>query len=118
MVHTSEMDFSGMIPVDGYGPGFFRVGGVVHQGPLALLPDGPQPWAGIGDMTLFLERAETFDILLVGTGTTFEILAPEMRVRLESAGIGVETMTTGAACRSYNVLLAEARRVAAALVPI
>ncbi len=117
MVRASETDFSGRLPIEGYGPGFFRIGGVVHEGPLALLPDGPRPWPGLDDMSLFLDRAEAFDTLIIGTGAAFELL-PEIRARLETAGIGVEAMTTGSACRSYNVLLAEARRVAAALVPI
>lgn len=118
MVQTNEADFWGRVPVDGYGPGFFRVRGVVHEGPLALLPDGPLPWRGLDDIDLFIERAADFDILIIGTGATFELLAPDMRARLEAAGIGVETMTTGSACRSYNVLLAEARRVAVALLPV
>lgn len=118
MVQTNEVDFSGRLPVEGYGPGFFRVGGVIHQGPLALLPDGPRPWPGLHDMSLFVEQTGAMDVLLVGTGAEMALLAPDLRASLESAGIGVEAMATGPACRSYNVLLSEGRLVAAALVPV
>ena len=118
MMQTNEVDFSGRRPIDGYGPGFFRIGGVVHEGPLALLPSGPRSWSGLTDMNVFLATAEAFDTLIVGTGARFELLAAETRAALEAAGIGVEAMTTGSACRSYNVLLAEERRVAAALIPV
>jgi uncharacterized protein len=109
------------VPVDGYGQGGFRVAGAVHRGPLALLPGGVQPWAGLPDLAPFLERADDFDVLLVGTGA--EQLPPspallEARAELEAAGPGIELMATPAACRSYNVLLAEGRRVAAALMPL
>jgi uncharacterized protein len=113
-----EVDFAGRLPVEGYGPGFFRVGGVVHEGPLALMPDGPRPWAGLGDFTPFLERADAIDVLLVGVGAEVAALAADARARLEAAGIGVEAMATPPACRTYNVLLSEERRVAAALMPV
>lgn len=115
---TTEVDFSGRMPVDGYGPGFFRVGGQVHQGPLALLPAGPRGWAGLHDMALFVAEAGSFDVLLIGTGSEIALLPPAAHAALEAAGIGAETMATGSACRSYNVLLAEERRVAAALIPV
>jgi uncharacterized protein len=117
-MRTSEVDFSGRLPVEGYGPGFFRVGGIVHEGPLALLPAGPMAWPGLDDMTMFLEQPGTIDVLLIGTGAQISLLAPDLRSRLEAAGLGVEAMATASACRSYNVLLAEERRVAAALIPI
>lgn len=118
MVHTSEVDFFGRVPIEGYGPGFFRLGGVVHEGPLAVLPDGPRPWAGLHDMTLFTKQASDLDVLLIGTGADLALLSQETRAELERAGLGVETMATGSACRSYNVLLAEGRHVAAALIPV
>jgi uncharacterized protein len=113
-----EVDFGGRLPVEGYGPGFFRIGGAIHEGPLALLPDGPRPWSGIGDFGLFLERAAAIDVLLVGVGAEVAALPPALRAALEGAGLGVEAMATPPACRTYNVLLAEERRVAAALIPV
>jgi uncharacterized protein len=119
-VRTYEVSFEGRLPIDGYAPGGFRVAGAVHRGPLALLPDGILPWDGLPDLTPLLERAADFDVLLVGTGT---VMAPPpdffaARARLEAAGAGAELMTTPSACRTYNVLLAEGRRVAVALMPI
>lgn len=115
---TSEVDFSGRLPIEGYGPGFFRVAGAIHEGPLALLPGGPEPWPGLHDVGLFLNRGGEIDVLLVGTGPEIAFLPDETRRLLEEAGLGVEAMATASACRSYNVLLAEERRVAAALIPI
>jgi uncharacterized protein len=119
-MRTTEVSFEGRLPIDGYGPGGFRVAGAVHLGPMALLPEGIVVWDGLPDFGPFLERAASFDVLLVGTGAD---MAPfpgfaEGRARLEAAGPGVELMGTPSACRTYNVLLAEGRRVAAALMPV
>ena len=96
--------------------------GAVHRGPLALVPEGVVAWGGLPDLAPFLERAASFDVLLVGTGAGAGGRSPEgfaaMRGRLEAAGAGVEVMATPSACRTYNVLLAEGRRVAAALMPV
>ncbi len=103
----------------------FRISGVFHQGSLLLLPGGPQPWApaGLGDVTVaslqpaFAQR-DTFEVLLLGTGARFEILPLDLRKDLHGAGLAIEAMATGAACRSFNVLIAEGRRVAAALIAV
>jgi uncharacterized protein len=119
-MRTTEVDFDGRLAIDGYAPGAFRVAGAVHRGPLALLPQGVVAWDGLPDLGPFLERVESFDVLLVGTGA--EIAMPPglaaSRGRLEAAGAGAEIMATPSACRTYNVLLAEGRRVAAALMPL
>ena len=120
-MRTYEVSFEGRLPIDGYGPGGFRVAGAVHRGPLALLPEGIVPWGGLPDLSPFLERVEEFDVLLVGVGASLGPI-PEgfaaMRRALEAEGAGVEAMATPSACRTYNVLLGEGRRVAAALTPI
>lgn len=120
-MRTFEVSFEGRVPVDSYGQGGFRVQGAVHAGPLGLVPEGIVTWAGLPDLGPFLERAETFDVLLVGTGASMGSL-PEgfaaARRALEARGAGVEIMATPSACRTYNVLLGEGRRVAAALMPI
>lgn len=120
-MRTTEIDFEGRLPVEGYGPGGFRVGGVVHRGPLALVPAGIIAWGGLPDLAPFLERVAEFDVLLVGMGD--RMAAPSegfgrARAGLEAAGAGVDLMATPSACRTYNVLLAEGRRVAAALMPV
>lgn len=120
-MRTFEVDFEGRIPVDSYGEGGFRVQGRVHMGPLGLVPEGIVAWDGLPDLAPFLERAGAFDVLLVGVGPALGPL-PEgfaaARQAIEARGSGVEVMPTPSACRTYNVLLGEGRRVAAALMPI
>lgn len=120
-MRTFEVSFDGRIPVDSYGEGGFRVLGEVHAGPLGLVPDGLVAWSGLPDLGPFVERAAGFDVLLVGVGATVGPL-PEgfaaARRALEALGAGVDVMATPSACRTYNVLLGEGRRVAAALMPI
>jgi uncharacterized protein len=120
-MRTTEISFEGRLPVDGYGPGGFRVGGAVHRGPIGLVPEGVVGWDGLPGLAPFLERVAEFDVLLVGMGAGMgplpEGFAAE-RAALEAAGAGVEVMATPSACRTYNVLLAEGRRVAAALMPV
>ena len=62
--------------------------------------------------------ADEIDVVLIGQGAEIAPLAPELRRLIEEAGIGVEIMSTPSACRTYNVLLAEARRVAAVLIAL
>lgn len=117
-MRITEVHFDGAPPVEGYGPGFFRVAGVVHRGPLALLPSGAADWAGLTDIAPFLAEAAKVDVLLVGMGAEIRRLDPGLRATLEAAGLGVEIMATRAACRTYNVLLGEGRRIAAGLMPV
>ncbi|MSO89593.1 MAG: hypothetical protein EXQ89_06470 [Rhodospirillaceae bacterium] len=112
--------------VEGYGPGRFRVSGRTIEGPIIVFPDSVLHWAV--DTTnpdfdslvaaMLSPEAERVDLLLVGCGARILLVPPEQRVRLRQAGIVIEPMDTGAACRTYNVLLAEGRRVAVALLPI
>jgi uncharacterized protein len=117
-MRVTEVHFDGAPPVDGYGPGFFRIGGAVHEGPLALLPSGAAPWAGLPDIAVFIAEAGRFDVLFLGMGAEIRPLAPELRKAFEDAGVGVEIMATPSACRTYNVLLSEGRRIAAGLLPV
>lgn len=113
-----EIVYDGARPIDGYGPGFFRVAGVVLRGPQLIWPGGTQDWAGLADPEPLLRFAGGVDVLFLGTGAELRPLAPALRDRLEAAGLGVEAMSTPSAARTYNVLLAEGRRIAAALVPV
>ncbi|RMF38902.1 MAG: hypothetical protein D6754_06435 [Alphaproteobacteria bacterium] len=117
-MRLSEISYSGRQPVDAYGPGFFRVGGAVHYGPLLLLPAGVSAWSGLETLEPILQAASEIDVLLVGMGAEFAFLPAGIRNRLEAAGMGIDAMTTPAACRCFNVLLAEERRVSAALLPV
>lgn len=114
-----EMRFPDALPVDSYGPGFFRVGGKVIRGPLLILPDsGVRSWGGWEDTGLILSEAKRLDVLFVGTGAEMALLPVGFRAVMEDAGLGVEPMPTPSACRTYNVLLSEGRRVGLALFPV
>jgi uncharacterized protein len=114
-----EMRFPDAVPVGSYGPGFFRVGGRVHHGPLLILPDaGVLPWKGYEDTSRILAEAARMDVLFVGTGAEMAYLPPGFRAVMEDMGLGLEPMPTPAACRTFNVLLSEGRRVGIALIPV
>jgi len=117
-MQLSEIHFDRARPIDGYGPGFFRVGGEVIRGAALVLPGGVSRWGGVRDLAPLTAAAAGIDVLLVGTGATIAQLPPALREAMERLGVGVEFMASPAACRTYNVLLAEGRRVAAALLPV
>jgi len=117
-MRLNEVSFSDAKPVDGYGPGFFRIGGQVFEGPVWTSPAGPMSWGGYGDTDPLVQLAGDIDILFVGTGAETAHVPRDFRETLEAAGVGVEAMNSPAACRTYNVLLAEGRRMALALIPV
>ena len=117
-MRINEVVFSGALPVDGYGPGFFRIGGEVRQGAVLLTPEGARPWGGYEDEAPLMALAGEIDVLFVGTGAETAHVPPALRRKLEEANVGVEGMATGPACRSYNVLLSEGRRIALAALPV
>jgi uncharacterized protein len=117
-MRLNEIIFSEATPIDGYGPGFFRVGGQVMQGAVLVTQAGARGWDGLDDTQALLDLAGEIDVLFVGTGAEIAHIPTPLRHALEEAGIGVETMSSPAACRTYNVLLSEGRRVAAALLPV
>lgn len=119
MIELADIDYSGPArPVDGYGPGFFRVEGQVRRGPLLLTPEGPRPWSGWSDRAPLLALAGQADVLLLGMGRTVAYPDADLVRALEAAGMGAEPMDSPAAARTWNMLLAEGRRVAAALIPV
>lgn len=115
-MRLNEVVYSDAMPVEGYGPGFFRVGGEVHEGALYLSPDGVQRWGGLGDTDPF--QAEAIDVLFLGMGAEIAHAPADFRAEIEARGIGLEVMSSPAACRTYNVLLSEGRRVGLALLPV
>lgn len=117
-MRLNEVTFTDAKPVEGYGPGFFRVGGEVAHGPVLLSQSGVQSWGGFDDVDLLLALAGQVDVLFMGTGDEIAHIPEDLRSTLESAGLGVETMSSPAACRTYNVLLSEGRRIALALLPV
>ena len=117
-MRLNEIVYNDLQPIDGYGRGFFRVGGTVRKGPLLLLPSGADTWGGYEDHKAILAAAAEIDVLFVGTGAEISHIPNEFRDGVESAGLGIEVMASPAACRTYNVLLSEGRRIAAALLPV
>ncbi len=118
-MRLTEVQFpSGARPIDGYGPGFFRVGGEVYQGGITASALGVAAWGGLDDRAALLALAGHADVLLLGMGA--DIAAPPRALldELEAAGLMAEAMSSPSAARSYNVLLAEGRRVACALIPV
>jgi|OM-RGC.v1.026549435 Uncharacterized conserved protein len=112
--------------IQSYKSGQFHVSGQVYKGAIIVKPDDICAWdcagpdihtLGLSDFAPVMEAAEQTDILLLGTGSVTDFPAPDVEKSLSSQGINIEMMSTDAACRTYNVLMAEGRRVAAALLP-
>lgn len=117
--------FPGRAPIDAYGNGGFRFADMSHRGSILCLPSGIHGWDATdgaeitpSNLEAVLGDAAGIGFLLLGTGRTQVFPGPELRAAFASAGIGLEPMSTGAACRTYNVLLAEGRPVAAALIAV
>ena len=105
--------------VTGYGPGFIEVNKARHPGHVLLMPDSPaRPWQA---STFEALRPEDFDallelrpqVVLLGTGRRQRFPHPRLTAALARAGVGFEAMDTAAACRTYNILMSEGRRVLA-----
>jgi uncharacterized protein len=122
------MELTPLIPADRqvierYGRSGFRVNGVVYRGAVLVFPDRTLPWeAGAAtvaweSLTPVVEHGGV-RILLLGLGRTMGAIPRELHSACRAAGIVLEPMDTGAACRTYNVLVAEDRHVAAALLPL
>ena len=110
--------------IQGYREGGFTIGGARHQGSVLVLPDRTLPW-DIGELAaVTLEslapilEAGQVEILILGCGQKFGLPSAELRQALRAQGVVTESMDTRAACRTFNVLLAEDRRVAAALIAL
>ncbi len=117
-MRLNEIIFGEGRPVEGYGPGFFRVGGEVFGGNVLCWPAGAALWGGLEDVAPLLAAAGEIDVLLIGTGAEIAQIPGELRAALEGAGLGIELMATPSAARTYNVLLSEGRRIGAALLTI
>ena len=116
----------GQHPVEAYGNGGFRFAGMSHRGSILLLPNGVHAWSAtmtseiqIASLATLLDLPKgAIELLLVGTGAELVPLSPALRVKLREAGMTSEPMATGAAARTYNILLGEGRRVGAALLAV
>ncbi len=105
--------------IQSYGAEGFRIGNVQYDSPVLVMPTRTVAWSGALTMealALVFDAVPMPEVLLIGTGARHEMLPPDIRMALKARGLGVDTMDTGAACRTFNILLAESRRVAAALM--
>jgi uncharacterized protein len=106
----------------GYGSGYVLVNGTRHETSVLVMPDMPvAAWDVHDSANLSAEQITglaTLDVevLLIGTGAHLRFPSPKLLQPLAKAGIGVEIMDTPAACRTYNILMGEGRKVAAALI--
>lgn len=110
--------------IDGYGPGRFTVSGTLHQGSILVFPDRTAPWPVEAFADLKVEDFQSVmadagvDLVLLGCGSSTQFPPRALRDAARAAGVSVEPMDTGAACRTFNVLTLEERRVAAALIAL
>lgn len=124
------MDITPLTPqgkqvITGYGGGTFTINREVYSTPVLVFPDRTVQWVvaphaaiSLDNLAVVLEEEGEIDLLLIGCGKSQSVLPPKIRHGLKEVGIGLEVMDTGAAIRTYNVLLAEGRRVAAALIAV
>lgn len=126
------MDVTPLIPqgrqmIEAYGDGGFRVSGTAYQGGVIVLPNRSMSWPVSNFATLSLDdfapivaasKAGDVSLMLLGCGSRMLMLPGALKQALRAAGVVTEVMDTGAACRTYNVLLAEGRQVCAALFSV
>ena len=110
--------------IQSYGDGGFKISGLDHAGSVIVTALKTQSWnlASIAEIDVKefcgkVKRLGELNVLLLGTGTSIMAPDPKLAGALQSMGIGLEVMGTGAACRTFNVLAAEERLIAAALIP-
>ena len=111
--------------IQSYGPGRFKISETEWPGPVLVSPEASFAWP-VPDATALapdnlgplLAVQPPLELLIVGCGARAVLIAPQVRAALRAAGLGLEVMDTGAACRTYNLLMAEGRRVAAALIAV
>ena len=122
---SDEPHYPRSAEIEAYGAGGFRFAGMSHRGSILALPNGIWAWpprapAEIDEASLAQVFAEktAIDLLLIGTGRDPALLGELVRQKIRAANISFDTMTTQAAASTYNVLFAEGRRVAAALIAV
>jgi uncharacterized protein len=125
-IEIRDAHFPGRAPIDAYGSGGFRFAEMSHRGSILALPSGIHGWdakhfedIGLDTLGKVVADADAIELLLVGCGPDLRVLPKELRETLRTKyGIATEAMATGAAVRTFNVLLAEERAVAAALIAV
>lgn len=124
-IEIRQAHFPGRAPIDAYGNGGFRFADMSHRGSVLFLPSGIYGWdkqdaqsLTATDLERVLAEAAQIEVLLVGTGLEIKPLSKELRAILREHRISADPMSTGAAVRTFNVMLAESRAVAAALIAV
>jgi uncharacterized protein len=117
-MQLNEITYRDAVPFDSYGPGFFRVSGHVIEGPALVTLTRASSWGGLEDLAPLQALAGEVDVIFLGMGPEIAHAPAPLRNALEALGIGVEVMASPAACRTYNVLASEGRRIAAAVLPV
>ncbi len=124
-IEIRDAHFPGRAPVDTYGNGGFRFADMSHKGSLLCLPSGIYGWdpVEVADLTLdrfsrALAERDNLELLLLGTGPDLALPSQGVREAFQKAGIRLEIMSTGAAARTFNVLLSEGRAVGVALLAV
>ncbi|KEG20944.1 hypothetical protein H704_00482 [Bartonella bacilliformis Peru38] len=123
-IQVREAHFPGRALIDAYGNGGFRFADMSHQGSIICVPSGVYgidmvgPMPSRDDISRILQEADEIEIFLIGTGIELLRLPEELRVVLWEKRISTDTMSTGAAVRTFNVLLSENRAVAALLFAV
>ena len=124
-IEIKEAHFPGRAPIDAYGNGGFRFAEMSHRGSLMCLPSGIYGWdvsspeeLVVKNFEKLFEEVNQIEILLIGSGTDLLPIHPILRDKLRKANISADPMATGAAVRTYNVLVAENRAVAAAFLAV
>ncbi|TYC65806.1 hypothetical protein FMN63_25930 [Stappia sp. BW2] len=120
-----DAHFPGRAPLEAYGNGGFRFAGMSHRGSLLCVPSGIYGW-DVHDTSAFspeafqkvLDEQEDIEVLLVGTGKELQPLPADLKNLFREADILSDPMSTGAAIRTFNVLLSDDRAVAAALIAV
>lgn len=120
-----DAHFPGRAPLDAYGDGGFRFAEMSHRGSLLCVPSGIYGWKVEDETALtpeafsrVFEEKEDIEVLLIGTGADLKPLPADLRDAFREAGILADPMSTGAAVRTFNVLLSDDRAVAAALLAV
>ncbi len=114
----TEIQYADAQPIESYGPDFVRVAGEVIAAPTVVHAEGALHWSGTDDAAAIIALADKLDFILLGTGAELHPAPAAFRAALEAAGIGVGVMKTHSACRTYNELVSEGRRGAAAILPV
>ena len=112
-------------PIEAYGKGGFAFAGMSHRGSLLCLPDAIWAWEVIRpeqidtySLARVFAAAGSIDTLIVGTGTDVWVVPAALRAAFRTVHVVLDAMQTGPAIRTYNVMMGERRRVAAALIAV